>query len=272
MRALCLAVSLLLAAPSLASADDVGIATIDTLRARAAARGWTRSDVANPVAHEVWCAAPPCAPDVDRVELTVRDGAFVEMQLLDHNVGDGFALQGSWQASGAFTFRFARGEEVVDLTWELTYEPPGMSVGFTARDMAEVVALDPSDGAHAFELWIRRELTRHLASSASLLETALAQRASLRAAVARSLETSATIRLGSTEECLVERSTPQGTGFFDQCTYRVATAEERRAVLATLDARLARERALLRRHARRWHRVLLSTLGAAPPASASVDR
>jgi hypothetical protein len=217
--------------------------------------------VASPVVHEVWCAAPPCAPEADRLELTVRDGALVEMHLLDRSVGEGFALQGSWQASGAFTFRFVRGEEVVDLTWELVYEPPGMSVGFSARDTAEVVALDPADGAHAFELWIRRELSRYLASSTSLLETALHQRAALRAAVERGLATSAAIRVGSARECLVERATPRGTGFFDECTYRTASPEERRAALAALDARLGRERRLLRRHARRWHRVLVEMLG-----------
>jgi hypothetical protein len=265
MRALCLAVPLLFAAPSLASADDVGLATIETLRARAATRGWTRSDVASPVAHEVWCAAPPCATEVDRLELTVRDGALVELRVIDHGVGDGFVLDASWQASGAFTFRFARGEEVVDLTWELTYEPPGMSVGFSARDTAEVVALDPADGAHAFELWIRRELSRYLASSTSLRETALDQRTALRDAVARGLVTSAAIRVGSAGACLVERATDRGTGFFDECTYRTATPEERRAALATLDARLARERRLLSRHARRWHRVLVDALGSVAP-------
>lgn len=269
MRARCLAVSLLvatlLATPGRASADDVGIATIETLRARAAARGWTRSDVAGPVVHEVWCAAPPCAPEADRLELTVRDGSLVELHLVDHDVGEGFALEGSWQASGAFTFRFVRGEEVVNLTWELVYEPPGMSGGFSARDTAEVVALDPADGAHAFELWIRRELSRYLASSTSLLEAALHQRAALRAAVARGLATSAAIRVGSARECLAERATPRGTGFFDECTYRTASPEERRAALAALDARLGRERRLLRRHGRGWHRVLVDAFGPEAP-------
>lgn len=252
--------------PAAASAQEVGIASIETLRARAAARGFVRADVSGPVPTETWCAAPPCTGDADRFELHVVNGALVELHVLDHAAGDGFTFAGSWQASGAFGFRFARGQdEHVDLTWELTYEPPGMSVGFTAREPSEVVALDPTDGAHAFTLWIRRELSRNLASAISLRDTALAQRRALRRAVARGLASAATIREGELRDCLVERDTPQGTGMFDTCTMRHATAEEQRAALATLDARLARERRLLERHFRTFHRVIHDTFAAAMP-------
>lgn len=247
---------------SLAAADDVGLASLATFRERAAARGFVRSDLVGPPAREVWCAAPPCSETADRIELVVRDDRLLEVVVLDHDVGDGFTLSGSWQESGAFTFRFSRGDEVVDLGWELGYEPPGMSVGFSARDVDDIVALDPTDGAHAFELWIRRELSRYLASAVSLRDTALAARAALRASVVRGLATSGTIRVGTLAQCLEERATPQGTGFFDTCAFRHATAEESRAALATLDARLARERRLLRAHFRAWHRVLRAIFAA----------
>ena len=254
-----------LLAPSVASAQEVGIASIETLRARAAARGFVRADVSGPVPRETWCAAPPCTETVDRFELHVVDGVLVELQVLDHAAGDGFTLDGTWQASGAFGFRFTRGEdEHLELTWELTYEPPGMSVGFSARETNDVLALDPADGARAFTLWIRRELSRHLSSAVSMRDTALAQRAALRRSVARGLGSSGTIREGTLAECLVERSTPHGTGMFDRCTFRRATEDEQRAALAVLDARLARERRLLERHFRTFHRALRETF--APPS------
>ncbi len=268
MRWLLLVVGLLV--PTAVSAQDVvGIASLETLRARAAARGFVRTDVAGSRPVETWCSAPPCTGDVDRFELYVRDGALVELQVIDHAAGDGFALAGVWQASGAFTFRFTGPNgDVIDLTWELGYEPPGMSVGFTARDINEVVALDPSDGAHAYELWIRRELSLNLSSSVSLRDTALAQRAALRRAVARGIATSGVIREGTFSECMVERSTPQGTGWFDQCVMRPATPDEQRAALATLDARLALERRLLTRHFRAFHRALVATFASSAEAPA----
>jgi hypothetical protein len=195
----------------------------------------------------------------------VRDSALVELHVVDHAVGEGFVLDGTWQASGAFGFRFTRGDELVDLAWELHHEPEGMSVGFTSHEMSEIVALDPNDGARAFELWVRRELTRHLSSPTSLREAALAARVSLRSTVARGLASSGTIREGSVGECLVERSTPSGTGWFDTCTMRMATPEEQRAALASLDARLARERGLILRHFATWHRVIRESFGAATP-------
>lgn len=251
-------------APAVASAQDVSIASLETLRSRAQARGFVRADVTSPRPMETWCAAPPCTTVADRFELIVVNGALVEVHVLDHDAADGFTLDGTWQSSGAFGFRFTRGEEQIDLTWELTYEPPGMSVGFTARDVREVVALDPADGAHAFELWIQRELSLYLSSAVSLRDTALAQRVSLRRAVARGIASGGVIREGMLAECLVERSTSQGTGFFDQCVMRPATALEQRAALTTLDARLGRERRLLARHFRAFHRALRETF-AEPP-------
>ncbi|MBN8611075.1 MAG: hypothetical protein J0L92_10850 [Deltaproteobacteria bacterium] len=257
----CLAWSL---APAVASAQDVSIASLETLRSRAQARGFVRADVTSPRPMETWCAVPPCTTAADRFELIVVNGALVEAHVLEHDAADGFTLDGTWQASGSFGFRFTRGEEQIDLTWELTYEPPGMSVGFTARDVQEVVALDPADGAHAFELWIHRELSRHLSSAVSLRDTALAQRVSLRRAVARGVASGGVIREGTLAECLVERSTAQGTGFFDQCAMRPATVLEQRAALTTLDARLARERRLLTRHFRAFHRALRETFAESP--------
>ncbi len=101
----------LLLAPGAASAQDVGIASIETLRARAAARGFLRVDVPGSRAYEAWCAAPPCDAGEDRFELYVRDSALVELHVVDHAVGEGFVLDGTWQASGAFGFRFTRGDE-----------------------------------------------------------------------------------------------------------------------------------------------------------------
>ncbi|MFO0714744.1 MAG: hypothetical protein U0353_33195 [Sandaracinus sp.] len=254
--------------PSTALAQTVGIASVETLRARAAERGFTRAapaDVSGPRHLETWCASPPCDADEDRFELTLEGEALVALHVVDHAAGEGFALDGTWQASGAFGFRFRRGDEAIDLTWELSFEPPGLDVGFSARDLDAMTALDPSDGARAFTLWITAELSRHLASATSLREAGLASRATLRRAVARGLASSAVIREGSPQECLVERSTPQGTGVFDTCTMRRATPEEQRAALAILDARLARERRLLRRHFRAFHHALAATFAASGP-------
>jgi hypothetical protein len=246
-----------------ASSAHAQIATATELRARAAARGWIASEArpyGTPV--ETWCAAPPCG-DADRYELALESGTLVSLRVVLHDAADGFSLDASWQASGAFGFRFVRGGDAVDLASELGYEPPGLDVGFSARDVDQTVALDPDDGAHAYVLWITRELGRYLSSAASLRVTALAQRTALRASVARGIATSATIRQGSFAECMQERAFPNGaTGFFEVCPMRMATAEEQRAVLRALDARLRTERTILRAHDRAFHRALTEAIGA----------
>ena len=253
------------AAPGVVHAQDASIAGLDELRARAAARGWGRSELASPGGPvEAWCASPPCSDSVDRYELSVVDGVLVMVRVILADAGDGFSLDGAWQSSGSFGFRFARGADAIDLTWQLTYEPPGLTVGFSAGRTDDVVSLDPDDGAHAFALWIARELSRRLVSATSLRDSELAARASLRANVARGIASAGTIREGTLADCWEERSTPQGTGIFDTCTMRMATPEEQRSVLATLDASLARQRALLRRHYRAFHRVLVETLATRP--------
>lgn len=266
MRAIALLVGLFVwsSASSAAVAQETRIASLETFRARAAARGFVRADVTSPRPMETWCAAPPCTEAADRLQLVVVSGALVEVHVLEHDAFDGFTLDAGWQASGAFGLRFTRGDELLDLTYELTYEPPGMSVGFTGRDVNEIVALDPTDGAHAFELWIRRELARYLDSAESLRDTALARRSDLRRAVARGIASGGVIREGTFATCFVERSTPHGTGFFDQCTMRTATPEEQRAALVALDAKLARERRLITRHFRALHRALREAF-AEPP-------
>lgn len=266
MRSLLLSCALLAVSPVPLRAQDRGLASLDELRARAGARGWERHGAGDAHASvETWCAHAPCEDQVDGFRFHIVDGALVELHLFLADAADGFSLDAGWQASGAFGFRFTHDDELIDLTYELAYEPPGLSVGFSARDIDEIVALDPADGTHAFSLWIARELARHLVSATSLRDTELAARRALRASVARGIATGGTIREGTfAEECFEERSTPQGTGIFDTCVMRMASADEQRAVLATLDARLRRERAILRGHSRAFHRVLEETL-AAPP-------
>jgi hypothetical protein len=261
-----LVVCLLVATSGVARAQDASIAGLDALRERAAARGWSRGEGSGPSGpFEAWCARPPCGDDADRYELHVVDGALVLVRLVLADAADGFSLDATWQTGGSFGFRFVHEADTLDLTWELDYEPPGLSVGFSARQLDDMVALDPDDGTHAFALWIARELSRYLSSATSLRDTALAARSSLRRSVAEGIARSGTIREGTFAECFEERSTPQGTGFFDVCPMRMATADEQRAVLTTLDARLARERAILRGHFRAFHRVLVETLAATPP-------
>ena len=237
------------------------VASADELRARASARGFVRA----PGEPETWCARPPCAADADRLELRMVGGALVELRARLTGVADGFSLDATWQSSGAFAFRFARGDERVELTWELTYEHPMLAVAFSGRRLEEITALDPTDGTRAFTLWIRRELERHLTSPRSLLEVSLASRAALRAHTERALRTTGTIRDRPLAECLVERSTAQGTGFFDECTLRGATPEEQREVLAALDAQLSMERRVLRAHASAFHRAIRELLAAPDP-------
>jgi hypothetical protein len=247
--------SLLLTAAT-AHAQPPHLASLSTLRARAAARGW-QSETVGPL--ERWCARPPCA-DQDRYDLSIPEGMLVLIQYLQHDAAGGYTLDATWQESGAFTFRFTEGEQSIDLTWELTYEPPGLSVGFSAQDTNAVVALDPTDGAHAFTLWITRELGRYLVSATSLRDTALAQRRALHAAVTRGLVASATVREGTFAECFEERSFPEGTGIFDVCPMRMATPEEQRIALAALNAKLSAERTILRAHYRSFHQAIVEAL------------
>jgi hypothetical protein len=243
------------------------IASVEVLRARAAERGWSRSSAPrNGTTIETWCAQSPC-DEQDRYELTITGGALTQLRLVLHDAADGMMLDAQWQTGDTFSFSFGDDpERSVVLAWELGFEPPGLAVGFTARDLDEMVAMDPSDGTHAFALWMTRELARQFASATSLRDTALAQRAALRRAVVRGLAGAGTVRDGTFADCFEERADPSGaTGFFDRCPLRRATEAERDAAIATLDARLRRERALLRAHYRAFHRVLVEMLGAPPP-------
>ncbi len=242
------------------------IASVDVLRARAAERGWSRASAPrNATTIETWCAQPPCDEE-DRYELTITDGVLTQLRLVLHDAADGLALDAQWQADDTFSFSFGDPEEGVVLAWEASFEPPGLAVGFTGRDLDEMVAMDPSDGTHAFALWITRELARQFESARSLRDTALAQRAALRRAVVRGLAGAGTVRDGTFADCFEERADPSGaTGMFDRCPLRRATPAERHEVLAALDARLARERALLRAHYRAFHRALVEMLGAPIP-------
>ena len=243
------------------------IASVEVLRARAAERGWSRASAPlDGVMIETWCAHPPCDEE-DRYELTSTGGALTHLRLVLHDAADGMALDAQWQTGDTFSFSFGDDpEEAVVLGWELTFEPPGLAVAFTARDLDDVVAMDPSDGTHAFALWMTRELGRQFASARSLRDTALAQRAALGRAVVRGLAGADAVRDGTFADCFEERADPSGaTGFFDRCALRRATEAERDAAIATLDARLRRERAVLRAHYRAFHRVLVEMLGAPPP-------
>jgi hypothetical protein len=263
--AICLALAWLTWSAAPLSAQELPlVASADELRARASARGYVRAP-AVAGEPETWCASPPCAADADRLELHVVGGALVQVRARISDAADGFALDATWQSSGAFTFRFARGDEHIELTWELTYEHPRLAVAFSGRRLEEIIVLDPADGTHAFALWIRRELARHLAAPESLREVSLASRAALRAHTESALRTSGTIRDRPLAECLVERSTGAGTGMFDECPLRPATPEEQREVLAALDARLSMERRLLRAHARAFHRAIRELLAAPDP-------
>lgn len=247
--------ALLLSWSSVASAQ---IADLDTLRARGAARGWAAHQArAYGRALEVWCEALPCTGS--RFELTTTAGALsmVRVVLEDRPeasspaVGDGFAMDATWQASGAFGFRFTRGEDVIDLAWELGFEHPDLDVHFTSGS---------AEGTETFEHWIAAELARYLGSSDSLRAAALASRDRLERNTERILATSPTVREGSFAECFVERDTPAGHGMFDVCAHRMASEPERARARAALRARLGRERALIDAHFAAFSAAIRATL------------
>jgi hypothetical protein len=245
MRALVIA--LLLSWSLLASAQ---VADLDTLRVRASARGWAAHQMiqyARPL--EVWCEALPCTGS--RFELTVTAGELRMVRVVLEDAGDGFAMDATWEASGTFGFRFTRGEESIDLAWDLGFEHPELSVHFSSGS---------ASGDETFEHWIAAELTRYLGSARALRDAALASRARLERNTVRILTSTATVREGTFAECFVERGTPEAHGFFDVCTHRMATDEERARVLASLRARLQAERSLIEAHFDAFSAAIRATL------------
>lgn len=244
MRAL--VIVLLLSWSSLASAQ---VADLETLRVRGLARGWVAHqtvEYGRPL--EVWCEALPCTGS--RFELSLTGGLSM-VRVVIEDAGHGFAMEATWQASGAFAFRFTRGEEAIDLSWDLGFEHPDVSVHFTSSAAGD---------GETFEHSIAAELARYLGSATSLRDAALASRTRLERNTERILASSATVREGSFAECFVERGTPEAHGIFDVCTHRMATDEERARVLAALSARLRAERALINAHFRAFFGAIRATL------------
>lgn len=245
---------LVLAAPSSLAAQDLA-----ALRARASARGWQSEEVAvTGRVEERWCrpSDAPCAgmyePSSEEVLVLTTWGAGPVRTVLVRERRGEWTIELSKDLSGhTFAMRMSRGEEEVRIGWETFLELPDGSTVHAPR----------VDAGGDLEAWLRAELEAYLASPRSFRERLALRDGELRAHVSRVIGALTICPAPDDPGRFRHMAGPEGArGHVDTCARRLLTEEERRALLARLDAETDLRARLAREHAATWHAALTAML------------